>query len=59
VIGAGGAPGVALGLFNLTWAIVQVVGAVGGAQLDRAGVAVPFLVLAVLFAGGLWEAGRF
>lgn len=49
---AGAQPGVALGLFNLTWAASQIAGALGGAQLSRAGEAVPFLVLAALFAVG-------
>ncbi len=51
---AGGAqPGVALGLFNITWAICQITGAVGGAQLSRYGEAVPFVVLAVLYGLGV------
>jgi predicted MFS family arabinose efflux permease len=58
VTATGGAPGVALGLFNLTWAVVQVIGALGGAQLHRVGGAVPFGVLALLFAGGVWWAGQ-
>jgi DHA1 family multidrug resistance protein-like MFS transporter len=45
-------PGVALGLFNITWAICQVTGAVVGAQLSRFGQGVPFLVLALLYALG-------
>jgi hypothetical protein len=58
VTGAGSAAGVALGLFNITWAVVQVIGAIGGAQLHRFGGAVPFLVLVVLFAAGIWWAAR-
>jgi predicted MFS family arabinose efflux permease len=49
----GAAPGVALGLFNISWAAFQVVGSVGGAELSRVGVAVPFLLLIVLFAAGV------
>ena len=48
----GAAPGVALGLFNVSWAIFQVVGSIGGAELSRVGLAVPFLLLAVLFLAG-------
>jgi predicted MFS family arabinose efflux permease len=51
-------PGVALGLFNIAWAISQTVGAVGGARLSRFGEAVPLLVLGVLFAVGTRAAGR-
>jgi predicted MFS family arabinose efflux permease len=58
VTAAGGAAGVALGLFNLTWAVVQVVGALGGAQLHRLGPAPPFLVLVALFGAGIWWARR-
>lgn len=55
----GGQPGVALGLFNITWAVSQMVGAVGGAQLASGlGEAVPFAVLAGLFALGIMGAGR-
>ncbi len=50
---AGGAAGVALGLFNISWAVSQVVGAVGGAELSHLGPAVPFLVLVVLFLAGV------
>jgi len=49
----GGAAGVALGLFNISWAVSQVVGAVGGAELSRLGEAVPFLVLVALFLAGV------
>lgn len=49
----GGASGVALGLFNISWAVSQVVSAVGGAELSRLGAAVPFLVLVVLFLAGV------
>jgi predicted MFS family arabinose efflux permease len=49
----GGAAGVALGLFNISWAVSQVVGAVGGAELSHLGAAVPFLVLVVLFGAGV------
>jgi predicted MFS family arabinose efflux permease len=48
----GAAPGVALGLFNLSWATSQVVGAVGGAELSHLGTAVPFLLVAILFLIG-------
>ena len=48
----GAAPGVALGLFNVSWAIFQVVGAIGGAELSRVALAVPFLLLSVLFLAG-------
>ena len=51
-------PGVALGLFNVCWAISQIVGAVGGARLSRFGEAVPFLVLGVLCLVGTRAAGR-
>jgi predicted MFS family arabinose efflux permease len=47
---AGAAPGLALGLFNVSWAIFQVVGSIGGAELSRAGESAPFVVLCVLFA---------
>jgi predicted MFS family arabinose efflux permease len=49
----GGATGVALGLFNISWAVSQVVGAVGGAELSHLGAAVPFLGLVVLFGAGV------
>jgi MFS family permease len=48
----GGASGVALGLFNISWAVSQVAGAVGGAELSRLGAAVPFLLLVALFLVG-------
>ena len=48
----GAGPGVALGLFNISWAISQVVGAVGGAELSHLGAAVPFLLLVLLFVAG-------
>ena len=48
----------ALGLFNITWAICQITGAVGGAQLSRYGEAVPFLVLVLLYAFGTRVAAR-
>ncbi|HEX3978360.1 MAG TPA: MFS transporter [Solirubrobacteraceae bacterium] len=48
----GGGSGVALGLFNISWAISQVVGAVGGAELSHLGPAVPFLLLVGLFVVG-------
>jgi predicted MFS family arabinose efflux permease len=54
----GSAPGVALGLFNLTWAGCQITGAVGGAQLSRLGEAVPFALLAALCLLGIAAAGR-
>jgi hypothetical protein len=50
--------GVALGLFNITWAICQILGAVGGAQLSRFGEAVPFAILAAFYAFGLRAAAR-
>jgi predicted MFS family arabinose efflux permease len=49
----GGRPGAALGLFNLCWAVCQVAGSVGGAQLSHLGEAVPFLVLCALNLLGL------
>jgi predicted MFS family arabinose efflux permease len=54
----GAAPGVALGLFNVSWAIFQVVGSIGGAELSRVGVAVPFLLLTALFAAGARATSR-
>jgi hypothetical protein len=51
-------PGVALGLFNICWAISQIVGAVGGARLSRFGEAVPFLILGALCLLGTRAAGR-
>jgi predicted MFS family arabinose efflux permease len=54
----GAAPGVALGLFNVSWAIFQVVGSIGGAELSRVGVAVPFLLLSVLFVAGACATSR-
>jgi predicted MFS family arabinose efflux permease len=48
----GGGSGVALGLFNISWAISQVAGAVGGAELSHLGAAVPFLLLVGLFLVG-------
>jgi len=54
----GAAPGVALGLFNLSWAVFQVVGSIGGAELSRVGLAVPFLLLAVLFLAGARATSR-
>ncbi len=51
-------PGVALGLFNVCWAMSQIVGAVGGARLSRYGEAVPFLVLGVLCVLGTRAAAR-
>ena len=58
VEGAGSQAGVALGLFNIDWALSQTVGAIGGPQLSRAGEGVPFLVLAGLFALGAQGARR-
>jgi predicted MFS family arabinose efflux permease len=49
----GGGSGVALGLFNISWAVGQVAGAVGAAELSHLGAAVPFLVLLVLFVAGV------
>jgi MFS family permease len=46
----GGESGLALGLFNLCWAVNQSVGALAGAVLARASDAVPYLILAALFA---------
>jgi predicted MFS family arabinose efflux permease len=54
----GAAPGVALGLFNVSWAIFQVVGSIGGAELSRVGLAVPFLLLTVLFVAGARATSR-
>jgi predicted MFS family arabinose efflux permease len=54
----GGQSGLALGLFNLCWAVSQTVGAVGGAQLSRTFEAAPFLVLAVLYGAGARVAAR-
>ncbi len=54
----GAAPGVALGLFNVSWAIFQVVGSIGGAELSRVGLAVPFLLLSVLFVAGARATSR-
>jgi hypothetical protein len=48
----GAGSGGALGLFNISWAVSQVLGAVGGAELSRLGAAVPFLLLVALFLGG-------
>jgi MFS family permease len=48
----GGAAGIALGLFNISWAVSQVAGALGGAELSHLGQAVPFLLLGVLFLVG-------
>jgi MFS transporter, DHA1 family, solute carrier family 18 (vesicular amine transporter), member 1/2 len=48
----GGGSGVALGLFNISWAISQVAGAVGGAELSHLGPAVPFLLLVAVFLIG-------
>jgi hypothetical protein len=46
-------PGVALGLFNISWAISQVAGALGGAALSHVGAAVPFRLLGTLFLAGM------
>jgi predicted MFS family arabinose efflux permease len=54
----GAAPGVALGLFNVSWAIFQVVGSIGGAEVSRVGIAAPFLVLTALFAAGARATSR-
>ena len=54
----GAAPGVALGLFNVSWAIFQVVGAIGGAELSRLSLAVPFLLLTGLFLAGARATSR-
>jgi MFS family permease len=54
----GGQSGLALGLFNLCWAVTQTVGAVGGAQLSRTLEAAPFLLLAVLYAAGARAAAK-
>ena len=48
----GAESGLALGLFNLCWAVSQSVGAVAGAQLARSAEAVPYLILAALYAIG-------
>ncbi len=55
---AGAGSGLALGLFNLDWAIVQSVGAVAGGQLARTSEAAPFIVLAVMYAAGLMSMYR-
>jgi MFS family permease len=55
---AGGEAGLALGLFNLDWAVSQTIGAVAGAQLARALEAAPFVVLAGLYAAGALTASR-
>jgi MFS family permease len=54
----GAPPGVALGLFNVSWAIFQVVGSIGGAEVSRVGIAAPFLVLTALFAAGARATSR-
>jgi predicted MFS family arabinose efflux permease len=54
----GAAPGLALGLFNVSWAIFQVIGSIGGAELSRTGDAVPFALLAVLFTVSTRVASR-
>jgi MFS family permease len=54
----GGGIGLALGLFNLAWAIFQALGAIIGPALARVGEATPFIVLAVLFAVGLAALSR-
>jgi predicted MFS family arabinose efflux permease len=54
----GAVPGVALGLFNVSWAIFQVVGSIGGAEVSRVGIAAPFLVLTALFAAGARATSR-
>ncbi|MGH2859035.1 MAG: MFS transporter [Solirubrobacteraceae bacterium] len=55
----GSQPGVALGLFNITWAVSQMVGAVGGAQLASGlGESVPFAALAGLLVLGIAGTGR-
>jgi MFS family permease len=54
----GGGLGLALGLFNLTWAVFQAAGSIIGPQLARIGEATPFIVLAALFACGLVAAVR-
>jgi hypothetical protein len=56
---AGGQTGLASGLFNLCWALNAAIGAIGGAQLARLQEAVPFLVLAALYAAGARSARRF
>jgi MFS transporter, DHA1 family, solute carrier family 18 (vesicular amine transporter), member 1/2 len=48
----GGAAGIALGLFNISWAVSQVAGALGGAELSHLGQAAPFFLLGVLFLVG-------
>jgi hypothetical protein len=54
----GTAARVALGLFNVSWAIFQAVGSIGGAELSRAGVAVPFLLLTARFVAGARATSR-
>lgn len=48
----GAESGLALGLFNLCWAVSQSVGAIAGAQLARAAEAAPYVILAALYALG-------
>jgi predicted MFS family arabinose efflux permease len=54
----GGGIGLALGLFNLAWAIFQALGSIAGPALARIGEATPFIALAVLFAVGLAAIAR-
>jgi predicted MFS family arabinose efflux permease len=55
---AGAGSGLALGLFNLDWAIVQSIGAVAGGQFARTFEAGPFIVLAIMYAAGLMSLSR-
>lgn len=55
---AGAEAGLALGLFNLDWAITQSLGAVAGGQLARTVAAGPFVLLAAVYAAGLLSVGR-
>ena len=55
---AGAESGLALGLFNLDWAISQTVGAVAGGQLARTLEAAPFVLLAGLYAAGVLSVSR-
>ena len=54
----GGQSGLALGLFNVCWAISQSAGAVGGAQLSRFAEAAPFVVLVGLYGAGVRAAAQ-
>jgi predicted MFS family arabinose efflux permease len=55
---AGAESGIALGLFNVDWAISQTIGAVAGGQLARTLEAAPFALLAALYAAGVVSVSR-